>query len=73
MKVRINPEQLPDELRLRDADSFVVLEMLRWKHQDNPFDLTDGTRYEMPGGTWHRTRFGDTRARLIRSKYLLPA
>ena len=72
MKLRIDHDNalMSEELRLRDPDAYVILELCRWQHGEGAFDLADDARASIPLGDWSPRRFADARSRLIKAGYL---
>jgi hypothetical protein len=69
MRMKITPDAalFTDELRLRDPDAFVLLELCHFDHGGGVFELRgDEMRRDMPGGTWSDERFFGALSRLIR-------
>jgi hypothetical protein len=67
MRMKITPDAtlFTEELRLRDPDAFVLLELCHFDHGGSVFELRDEMRRDMPGGSWSDERFYGALSRLI--------
>lgn len=65
MKITRDAALVAGELRLRDPDAYVLLELCHFDHGESAFELRDETRRDMPGGSWSDERFYDALSRLI--------
>ncbi|MGY4399324.1 hypothetical protein [Bradyrhizobium sp. USDA 3315] len=67
MRLKITPDAplFTEELRLRDPDAFVLLELCHFDHGESTFELADKVRRDMPGGSWTNDRFYGALSRLV--------
>ncbi|WP_354142019.1 hypothetical protein [Bradyrhizobium sp. RT11b] len=66
MKITPDAVLFTEELRLRDPDAFVLLELCHFDHGESVFELRgDEMRRDMPGGSWSDERFFGALSRLI--------
>ncbi|MCK1507558.1 hypothetical protein [Bradyrhizobium sp. 18] len=67
MRMKIAPDAalFAEELRLRDPDAFVLLELCHFDHGESVFGLRDEMRRDMPAGSWSEERFYGALSRLI--------
>ncbi|MCP3444589.1 hypothetical protein [Bradyrhizobium sp. CCGUVB14] len=66
MKITSDATFFTEELRLRDPDAFVLLELCHFDHGESVFELRgDEMRRDMPAGSWSDERFYGALSRLI--------
>ncbi|WP_426442883.1 hypothetical protein [Bradyrhizobium genosp. P] len=70
-RYRIRAEMGTELLRLRLADSYTMLQFLRFLHGENTaFELPYELRHQLPG-LWPRRRFDSAVESLIAQKYIV--
>jgi hypothetical protein len=73
MRMKITPDAalFSEELRLRDPDAFMVLELCHFDHGESIFELRDEMRRDIPGGSWSVERFYGALSRLIAKGFMV--
>jgi hypothetical protein len=74
MRMKVTPDAAlftEEELRLRDPDAFVLLELCHFDHCESVFEWRDEMRRDMPGGSWSDERFYGALSRLITNGFMV--